>query len=190
MTESEGVSMTATAISIDFQQKRNRLTTFFRLICAIPAHVVTYVYGLFTCVAIVIAWIALLITGRYPQGLYGFVAGYLRMYMRYVSYLFLATDDYPPFGGGAYPDHQVQVTIPERQAKYSRLLVLLRIVYALPLVIFVSLLVILVWPLSVIAWITILLSGRLPGFIADYDRFALGWLLRCDALVLLLTERY
>ena len=62
----------------DYVERRNRLTTFFRLILAIPLAIVLYVYGILACFAIMIAWFAIVITGRYPKGLYDFVAGFTR----------------------------------------------------------------------------------------------------------------
>ena len=54
----------------DYSEQRNRLTTFFRLILMIPVAIVLYVFGIVASIAIVIAWFAIVITGRYPQGLY------------------------------------------------------------------------------------------------------------------------
>ena len=59
----------------DYVEKRSRLTTFFRLLLAIP-HLIA---SSSTCsppeFVVIIAWFALLFTGRYPQGMYDFVAG-------------------------------------------------------------------------------------------------------------------
>jgi hypothetical protein len=44
--------------------------------------------------------------------------------------------------------------------------------------------------LVIIAWVAIVISGRLPGFIATYAQFALAWLLKFESLALLLTENY
>jgi len=60
----------------DYEEQRNRLTTFFRLILMIPVAIVLYVFGIVASIAIVIAWFAIVITGRYPQGLYSFVADF------------------------------------------------------------------------------------------------------------------
>ena len=59
----------------DYVEKRSRLTTFFRLLLAIPHLIVLYFYGLAAGVVVIVAWFALLFTGRYPQGMYDFVAG-------------------------------------------------------------------------------------------------------------------
>ena len=121
-----------TALTIDFPPKHSRLTTFFRFLLAIPLVIFIYVYEIVTFIAVVIAWFAIVITGRYPAGLYNFVSGFLRLYVRFVSYVFLAVDVYPPFGGGEYPDYPVHVTIPPRKAKYSRLKTLFRFIYIIP----------------------------------------------------------
>ena len=44
-----------------------------------------------------IAWFAVIITGRWPDGLRDFVLGYLRWSTRLTGYAFLLTDEYPPF---------------------------------------------------------------------------------------------
>jgi hypothetical protein len=61
---------------------RNRLTTFLRYIVAIPWFIVAGIYGFVASIAVFIAWFALVFTGRYPEGLYDFVAGYVRLASR------------------------------------------------------------------------------------------------------------
>jgi len=61
---------------------RNRLTTFFRSIVSIPWFIVAALYGFVAGIAVVIAWFALVFTAKYPEGLYNFVAGYVRMISR------------------------------------------------------------------------------------------------------------
>ena len=46
---------------------RNRLTTFFRSFVAIPWLIVAYLYGIGASIVVVIAWFAMVFTGRYPQ---------------------------------------------------------------------------------------------------------------------------
>ncbi len=65
---------------------------------AIPHYIVLLFLGIAAIVSIVIAWFAILFTGRYPQGLFDFVVGVLRWTLRVEVYVFLLTTDrYPPF---------------------------------------------------------------------------------------------
>ena len=91
---------------------RNRLTTFFRYIVAIPWQIVAYVYGIVAEIAAIIAWFAIVFTGKYPEGLYNFNAGYLRMSSRANSFLYLLTDEFPPFGGEEAADYPVRIGVP------------------------------------------------------------------------------
>ena len=48
---------------------------------------------------VIVAWFALVFTGRYPRGMYDFVAGFLHYETRVFGYGCLLTDQYPPFSG-------------------------------------------------------------------------------------------
>ena len=45
----------------------------------------------------IVAWFSILLSGRYPPGLYGFGVGALRWLIRVEAYMLLMVDDYPPF---------------------------------------------------------------------------------------------
>jgi hypothetical protein len=65
---------------------------------AIPHYIVLAFLSLGVLVAVVIAWFAILFTGRYPRGLFDFVVGVGRWHLRVIGYAFaLVTDAYPPF---------------------------------------------------------------------------------------------
>ena len=49
---------------------------------------------------IIIAWFAILFTGRFPTGLWNFVVGFLRYSARVIAYVSLIADAWPPVGGG------------------------------------------------------------------------------------------
>lgn len=78
-------------------QPRNRLTVFFRLLLALPHLFVISILGAAWAIVSIIAWFAILFTGRYPAGLYEFSVGVLRWTTRVEAYLLLLHDDYPPF---------------------------------------------------------------------------------------------
>lgn len=76
---------------------RNRLTVAFRPILALPHLLLIWLLGIAWGVTSIIAWFAILFTGRYPATLYEFSVGALRWTTRVEAYLLLLTDDYPPF---------------------------------------------------------------------------------------------
>ena len=77
--------------------ERNRLTVLLRAILAIPQLVVLYLYGIAASAVLIVAWFAVLFTGRWPEGMRSFVIGYFRWQLRVYAYLYLLTDVYPPF---------------------------------------------------------------------------------------------
>jgi hypothetical protein len=76
---------------------RNRLTAAFRIILAIPQIIVVAVLTVVSLVALLIAFFAVLFTGRWPDGLRDFVIKVMRWGLRVQAYLLLLTDEYPPF---------------------------------------------------------------------------------------------
>ncbi len=65
---------------------------------AFPHYVVIVILGVGVLVAVIIAWFAILFTGRCPRGIHDFIVGYLRWTARVYCYaLLLTTDRYPPF---------------------------------------------------------------------------------------------
>jgi hypothetical protein len=65
---------------------------------AIPHYIVLFFLTIAAFVAVVVAWFAILFTGRYPRGLFDFVQGVMRWHNRVIGYaLTLVTDRYPPF---------------------------------------------------------------------------------------------
>jgi hypothetical protein len=69
-----------------------------KVFAAIPHFIVLFFLGLAMFVCVVIAWFAILFTGRYPRSLFDFVVGVERWGVRVVAYaLLLTTDRYPPF---------------------------------------------------------------------------------------------
>jgi hypothetical protein len=82
----------------DARQELNRWLPLVKWFLAIPHYIVLIFLTLASIVAVVIAWFAILFTGRYPRGLFDFVVGVMRWGNRVQAYAFaLVTDRYPPF---------------------------------------------------------------------------------------------
>ena len=174
----------------DYLRERNRLTTFFRLIVAIPWLLIAIVYGIASLVVVLVAWVALIALGRYPQGMYDFVGGVLRYSMRVNAFVSLQTDAWPPFGLSDDPAYPVRVKIAPRAARQSRLKALFRIVLAIPLLIMSYLFSYLQQWIALIAWATIVFRGYQPAGIHNALAFTNGWITRAHAYILLIRDEY
>jgi hypothetical protein len=82
----------------DVETDLNRWLPLVKWLLAIPHFVVLFFLSVGAVVAVVIAWFAILVTGRYPRGLFDYVVGVGRWGLRVQAYAFLlVTDQYPPF---------------------------------------------------------------------------------------------
>ena len=82
----------------DVKQDLNRWLPLVKWLLAIPHYIVLGFLWLAALIMIVIAWFAILFTGRYPRGIFDFVLGVFRWTNRVAAYAFiLVTDEYPPF---------------------------------------------------------------------------------------------
>jgi hypothetical protein len=79
------------------EEDRNRWTVGLRLILIIPQLIVLVFVGIAWAVTAIIGWFAILISGRYPDGLWRFGEGVIRWFLRVEAYWLLLHDEYPPF---------------------------------------------------------------------------------------------
>jgi len=88
-------------LDIDYPNVERDLNQWLPLVkwfLAIPHYIALIVLAIGAIVAIVIAWFAIVLTGKYPRGLFDFVVGIGRWVLRVQAYAFLlVTDEYPPF---------------------------------------------------------------------------------------------
>ena len=76
----------------------NRWLPLVKWLLAIPHYIVLFFLVIGAVVAVIVAWFAILFTGRYPRGLFDFVVGVIRWSNRVTGYaIVLVTDEYPPF---------------------------------------------------------------------------------------------
>jgi len=187
---------------------RDRLTTAFRLILAIPhiilvggvgfgfasrgdsAMTVGGEGGLLGAVAFVLAivsWFTIVIGGTHIAGIRQFTSFYMRWRVRALAYLMLLRDEYPPFGDAPYPG---SIEIVDPVGARDRLTVGFRILLAIPHVIALFFVLLAWWLTTIAAWFIILFTGTYPQGLYDFGSGALRWLLRVEAYVLLLVDEY
>ena len=92
-------------LDIEYPDAENDLNRFLPLVkwlLAIPHYIALIVLGIIAVLLTIVAWFAIIITGRYPRAIFDFVVGVGRWGTRVVAYAFLLTTDrYPPFRLGA-----------------------------------------------------------------------------------------
>jgi hypothetical protein len=180
---------------------------------AIPHYIVLALLWLAFTVLTVVAFFAILFTGRYPRGIFDFNLGVLRWTWRvgFYSYWALGTDRYPPFSLGEEPDYPATLHIdyPER---LSHWLPLVKWILAIPHLILVGIFVGgwgwgwwgwgdvgggwgigiagLVGILVVIAGFVVLFTGRYPPSLFDFTLGLDRWVFRVAAYVSLMRDEY
>ena len=187
---------------------RNRLTTAFRLILAIPHLILVGGIGfgvassgdtrttiggeggLLGAVAIflaIVSWFTLVFAGRHIIGIRQFTSFYLRWRVRALAYFMLLEDAYPPFGDAPYP---ASIEVADPVNPRDRLTVGLRILLAIPHII-VLFFVLLAWCFTTIAaWFIILFTGTYPQGLYEFGVGALRWRLRVESYMLLMVDEY
>ena len=187
---------------------RNRLTTGFRLILAIP-HIIlvggvgfsasrnagggntslggeTGLLGAVAWFLAIVSWFTIVFAGQHITGIRQFTQFYLRWKVRAVAYMMLLEDQYPPFGDLAYP---ATVTIVDPAAR-DRLSVAFRLLIALPHFILLVFLCAAWWIITIVAWLMILFSGEYPRGLYDFALGVFRWYIRVEAYALLLVDEY
>jgi len=175
----------------DFNPTPNRWTTFFRLILAIPWFIVALFWGIVFTFTHLIAWIAIIILGRYPLWLYEFNAGVVRFGVRVSAWIYLQTDVWPPFTLSDDPSYPIRVNIAPPAERQSRLKALFRWILALPVILVLS------YGTSYIqlaagfvAWLTIVFRGYLPEGVNTMLTFVNSFHARVFGYLAFLTDDY
>ncbi len=186
---------------------RNRLTTAFRLILAIP-HLILVggigvlvsgrrdvgtsiggengILGYAAFLMAIVSWFTIVIGATHIPVIRQFTVFYLRWRVRALAYLMLLRDEYPPFGDAPYP---ASYEIVEPVVR-DRLTVAFRIILAIPHFIVLFFLLFAWWIVSVFAWFAILITGAYPGGLYEFGIGCLRWLVRVESYMLLLVDEY
>jgi Domain of unknown function (DUF4389) len=162
-------------------------------ILLIPHYIVLAILWVAFLLVSIVAFFAILITGRYPMGMFDFNVGVLRWSWRvaYYGYSALGTDRYPPFSIGHTPDYpaRLEVAYPEQ---LSRGLVLVKWwLLAIPQYILVGIFTRgLIGILTFFAAVANLFTGRYPPGIYDFVLGLNRWVTRVCVYAALMTDAY
>ncbi len=175
------------SFEIDYPESLSRWKIFVKWIAVLP-HLA--VFGLLAPVfiaVVLIGWVSILATCRFPRPLWNFELQYMRRSANQTTYaITLQRDEYPPFGEEWYPA-TLDVEYPER---LSRWLVLVKWLLIIPNL--AALLVVLAATAGavVVAWFAILITGRYPRPLFDFVTGAFRWGHRFGAYFYLMSDRY
>lgn len=203
-------------LDIDYPEKLDRFSTFFRLIWAIPILIVAGLLSATsnsTVTTIVVTetgtivsrasesgggivaglfaatMLMIVFRQRYPRWWFDFGREFARFGMRVGAYLALLTDEYP-----STTDEQsvhVEIDYPDVEGDLNRFLPLVKWLLAIPHYIVLAVLVVGAVFAILIAWFAVLFTGRYPRGLFDYVVGVARWGLRVQAYTLLLvTDRY
>jgi hypothetical protein len=173
---------------VEYPEKLSRWLIFVKWLLAVPHWIILYALMAVAEVITVVAWFAILFTGRYPKGLFVFVVGIYRWYHNVIAYAALLRDDYPPFSlsAGQYPV-TFDIEYPE---KLSRWLIFVKWLLIIPHLIVILLLGIVYWITLVIAWFAILFTARYPKGLFNFGVGLFRWGARINAYFLLMRDDY
>jgi hypothetical protein len=175
----------------DFNPEPNRWTTFFRLILAIPWFIVATFWGILFVFTHLFAWVAIIFIGRYPQWLYEFNSGVVRFLVRTSAWIYLQTDEWPPFGLSDDPNYPIRVNIAPAAERQSRLKAFFRWILALPVLLVLSYGTSYIQMLAgLVAWVTIVFRGYMPEGINSMLTFVNSFHARVFGYLALLTDDY
>jgi hypothetical protein len=176
--------------SVDYEPRQPRLGAVLRWLLAVPHLVVVGLLAPVALVVAVVAWFAIVVTGRYPRALFALQVGYLRWFARTQAYVYLLTRRYPPFSFGSSADGypvRLDVDYPERLSRRSTLF---RVVLLVPAAVVLYLVAIVGGIALVMSWIVATVLGRLPLGLHEVGELVVRYGNRLRAYQLLVTDAF
>ena len=172
---------------VDYPERLGRLLIFVKWLLIIPHAFVLLFLLIGLYVVTFVAWFAILFTGRYPRGMWGFTVNTLRWTANETAYVYLQRDEYPPFSGTDPYPVRFQLDYPGRM---SRLLIFVKWLALIPHFIILYVIGIIASIALFIAWFAILFTGKMPRGMHEFITGYFRWNYRALTYLLLLTDAY
>jgi hypothetical protein len=96
-------------VDADRADHYNRFLPLIKWLLALPHYIVLFFLGIGALFVILISFFAVLITGRFPEGMWNYLIGVHRWGLRVYGYVLLLTDEYPPFSLEDDPGYPVRL---------------------------------------------------------------------------------
>lgn len=174
---------------IRHQEDFQRFMPLVKWLLAIPHYIVLLFLGIAAFFVALYAAFAVLFTGRYPRGAFDFVVGVTRWYWRVNAYVYLMTDDYPPFELAAQADEAApfEVEYPEEMDRWRPFVQWL---LAIPYLLVASILSYLAALMAFFAFFTILFTRKFPFGLFEIALISWRWYFRGSAYASFLVKKY
>jgi hypothetical protein len=177
-------------VEADRQPDYHRVLPFVKWLLAFPHYVVLFFLIIGVFFAKIVAFFAVLITGRYPEGIFNFVAGVLRWAWNVTAYVYLLTDRYPPFSLDRDPAYPVNFEIDYPAAGVNRWRPLVHWLLIIPYAIAAGILINLAGLVAFIGAFVILFTKALPEGMFKLILIPYRWQFRGTAYSLFMVTRY
>jgi Domain of unknown function (DUF4389) len=174
---------------IQRQEEYSRFMPLIKWLLAIPHFIVLVLLGIGALLALIVAFFAILFTGRYPRGIFDYLVGVYRWAWRVTAYYMLMVDPYPPFSMDDDPSYPATFDI-EYPEGVNRWRVLVHWLLIIPYHLVATLLVYLSVLMSFFAFFTILFTKRYPQGLFNIALVGLRWSARAYAYNYWLTKKY
>ncbi|MFN0145681.1 MAG: DUF4389 domain-containing protein [Dehalococcoidia bacterium] len=169
---------------------QSRFTVFIRIAMIIPHAIILYALGAAQQVVTFIAWFAIMFTGKYPAGLFGFSVGVSRWQTRVTAYFLLLTGVYPPFALDDAVDYPIKFSVDDAFSGRNRLTTFFRIFMLIPQLIVLMFVLVAAEFILFFAWVAALVTGKVPEGMHTFVAGAMRWMARFNAYANLLTDKY
>jgi hypothetical protein len=166
-----------------------RWRPFFQSLLALPHFFVLAFVGFAGFFAWVGAFWAILFTGKYPEGIFNFLAGVQRWSTRVNGYSYLMTEQYPPFSLGEDP-YPIRARFQYPAAGIARWRVLLHGIMAIPHFFVLWLLGFALWVAVFVAAVAIVFTREYPQGVFDFVLGVMRWQVRVSGYLMWMTEEY
>ncbi len=176
------------ALSAAEEERRSRLTVFFRLPLAIPHLVWLTLWGVVARSRAIVAWFAALFTGRIPNALHRFLSAYVLYSVHVSAFLWLIAN---PFPRASWRARQLsdRPRISERE-RQNRWITGFRLFLSLPAMVISSALGGALFAAGFLGLVRGAVHGRMPRGLARMGSYAVRYSGQAYGYALLLTDRY
>ncbi|MGH2952207.1 MAG: DUF4389 domain-containing protein [Solirubrobacterales bacterium] len=177
-------------VEAERQPEYNRFLPLVKWLLAVPHYIVLFFLIIGVLFAKIAAFFAVLITGRYPEGIFSFVSGVLGWSWNVTAYVYLLTDRYPPFSLDRVATYPARLEIAYPSAGVDRWRPLVHWLLVIPYAIVAGVLAYLAAVIALIGVFVILFTRNLPEGMFKLILIPYRWQFRAATYAMFMVTRY